>query len=109
MRSRPSRAYPSRASDSFRVASRRTPVELHVVEPNWREAYGDNWRELADACKRRDGYECQKCGGYFPPPFRHKWLHAHHIIELSKGGPNILANLVTYCFKCHKEHHQGVS
>lgn len=70
--------------------------------------YGDNWRELADACKQRAGYKCQRCGKSF---LHNKLaLHAHHIVPLSKGGRNVLANLIALCEDCHgKEHHKVIN
>jgi 5-methylcytosine-specific restriction endonuclease McrA len=108
MRSRPSRSFPTRSSTSFRVATAPTPVQLNVIVPDWKEQYGDNWRELSNACKERDNYQCQKCKNFFRPPFRHKYLNAHHIIPLSKNGPNNLANLQSLCHWCHKEEHGHV-
>jgi len=45
--------------------------------------YPDNWDEIREAAKKRDGYRCVKCGSQ-------KSLHVHHKIPLNKGGTNSL-------------------
>lgn len=59
-------------------------------------AYTDNWFEISAAVKRRDGYECRKCGS-------EEDLEVHHIVPVSKGGTNSQANLITLCHRCHKK------
>lgn len=69
--------------------------------------YGENWKELSEACRRRDNYKCRRCGRDFS--HNKLALHAHHIIPLSKGGRNCLANLISLCEDCHsKEHHKKI-
>ena len=46
--------------------------------------YGENWKELSEACRRRDNYKCRRCGRDFS--HNKLALHAHHVIPLSKGG-----------------------
>lgn len=65
--------------------------------------YGANWHNLAEQCKIKAGYCCQKCGKSF---INNKIsLHAHHIIPLSKGGRNVLSNLIAVCENCHSKIH----
>lgn len=70
--------------------------------------YGKNWKELSEQCKIKANYKCQKCGKSF---INNKIaLHAHHIIPLSKGGRNILANLIAVCEDCHSHiHHKYIN
>ena len=65
--------------------------------------YGEHWKELSEACRKRDNYKCQRCG----KDFSHNKLalHAHHIIPLSKGGRNTLSNLISLCEACHSKTH----
>lgn len=56
----------------------------------------------ATAVKRRDGYRCARCGS----PYE---LEAHHILPLSRGGADEVANGVTLCRDCHLEMHRGQS
>jgi len=65
--------------------------------------YGDNWHDLADKCKQRYNYICQKCGKSFKE--NKIKLHAHHVIPLSKGGRNVLSNLIALCEDCHSKVH----
>lgn len=69
--------------------------------------YSSNWDKKAKDCKKRDNYTCQVCGKFFGNE-KHK-LHAAHIISKTKGGKDILSNLVTKCEDCHtnspKHHH----
>ena len=49
---------------------------------------------------QRDQRICQRCGG---PGYT-----KHHIVPLSKGGPDTEANLVTLCDDCHKLVHRAM-
>lgn len=66
-------------------------------------AYGDNWTELAAACKKRDNYTCRQCGYHHTEGRKKRHLHADHIVPLSRGGPNKLSNLQTLCARCHEQ------
>lgn len=46
---------------------------------------------------QRDGYTCQNCG----VRKQERELEMHHVEMRSKGGPDILENLVTLCLECH--------
>jgi len=71
-------------------------------------SYGDNWQELSTQCKIRAKFKCHRCGRDFSN--NKIALHAHHIIPLSKGGRNVLSNLVALCEECHsKEHHKTIN
>jgi hypothetical protein len=48
---------------------------------------------------KRDGYECQTCGGKFPADK----LEVHHIKPQTKWGKDYSTNLVTLCWRCHRE------
>ena len=58
---------------------------------------------------RRDGNQCT----YVSPEGRRcsqkRWLHFHHIIEVSKGGPNVASNIRLLCNAHHKLEHELVS
>lgn len=45
------------------------------------------------------GKRCIYCGS-------NEELHIHHIIPLSLGGANVLANLELVCWPCHKKLHK---
>lgn len=68
--------------------------------------YGSNWSELSDKRKRMDNFTCKLCGWYAGPKERNK-LHVHHKVPLSKGGRNVLSNLITLCQDCHSKIHGG--
>ena len=61
--------------------------------------YPSNWEELSKAVRDRDGYRCGHCGS------PNLVLHTHHVIPLSRGGSNAMANLMTLCEKCHRSKH----
>ena len=71
-------------------------------DPFNKENYGENWTSLASKCKQRDNYSCVKCGFYSPPPNQER-LHADHRLPISKGGRNVLNNLVCLCASCHSK------
>ena len=54
--------------------------------------YPDNWRELADSIKDRDGRRCAICRT------KAGQLNAHHIEGRTTDDP---ANLITLCETCH--------
>jgi hypothetical protein len=56
------------------------------------------WKARARAAKDRDGRKCRECGS--PDD-----LETDHILPLSKGGGNEMANLQTLCHECHEKKH----
>ncbi len=64
---------------------------------NFFRKYPENWKELSEACKKRDGYKCRRCGRKSTPENR---LHACHI---DPKGPDTLDNLATKCEECHSK------
>lgn len=57
------------------------------------------WRRIAEAVKRRDGYRCVNCGRGREDGTR---LHADHVVRLADGGdPYDTANVQTLCHVCH--------
>lgn len=65
---------------------------------------------LARQTKERDGHACRRCGITGPPRNpKGPTLYANHIIPLEYGGPNVLANMVTYCPSCHEAYHRALN
>ena len=54
------------------------------------------------AVLHRDSYQCQLCG-----TSGENRLQLHHLILRSQGGKHVEENLVTLCFKCHQDVHEG--
>ncbi len=63
--------------------------------------------DVAMWAKRRANGYCQLCGGL--APFNDKdgdpYLECHHIIWLSKDGPDKIENTVALCPNCHRKMH----
>ncbi len=59
-------------------------------------------RRLRRALHRRDRGQCR-----FPGCGASTWLHAHHIVHWSSGGPTDLSNLVSLCGFHHHLVHEG--
>ena len=63
--------------------------------------------EIKEKAKRLAKGKCNLCSQN--APFRDKnnkpYLDGHHIIWLSKGGPDILENVVALCPNCHRKMH----
>lgn len=55
-------------------------------------------RSLRFVVLNRDGFRCRYCGD--EPS--HKKLEVDHIVPRSKGGSDIIENLVTACFDCNR-------
>jgi 5-methylcytosine-specific restriction enzyme A len=63
---------------------------------NSRHYQSSDHQRWATAVKRRDGFNCQKCGA------RDARLIADHIVEIDDGGaPLDVNNGMTLCIACH--------
>ena len=64
-------------------------------------SYPENWGEISDSVRDRDGNKCVFCGreGHL--------LHVHHVKPRSKGGIDDPSNLVSLCVACHTKAHDG--
>ena len=58
----------------------------------------DEWKELATACKARDGWACTRCGAT-------ERLAAHHTLYPRDIRNTTLNHLITVCHKCHEKIH----
>lgn len=58
-----------------------------------------SWFDLVKQVAKRDGNRCTQCG-YTGPG-----IDRHHIIPLSRGGRNVLSNLISLCETCHAKRH----
>lgn len=63
----------------------------------------------------RDNYTCAYCGWRPTNPGTNRewveqqdgtlkcnWLSVHHLVPVAQGGNNLLENLVTACWRCHR-------
>ena len=64
-------------------------------------SYPKNWDLIRKIVYKRANYGCEYCGNCGSK------LNAHHLIPLSKGGKNELANLVCVCDQCHSILHHN--
>ena len=80
-------------------AAKRT-VETKVVRYNFIKGGKNKKSSLRMRFKmlHRDNFTCQYCGR---TPQHGAVLVADHVRPLSKGGENILNNLITSCFECN--------
>jgi len=61
------------------------------------------WSTIAAAIRKRDGKKCRICGNPSRNPMRE--LPVHHIDQCRENKhPD---NLITLCFKCHRNVHAG--
>lgn len=63
------------------------------------------------ALKRASG-KCEKCSNDAPfisKVTKQPYLEVHHVIPLSKNGPDTLANVMAICPNCHREIHFGIA
>jgi 5-methylcytosine-specific restriction protein A len=63
--------------------------------------------ELKELAKRKANGKCMLCGNNAPFEDRNSqpYLEAHHIVWLSKGGPDTENNAVALCPNCHRKMH----
>ena len=69
-----------------------------------RDNYGPDWFGICKRVRERDKGCCKYCG----KAEDHKngvWHDVHHIIELSRGGLTVMANLCLTCKICHQRKH----
>ena len=62
-----------------------------------------NWSEYNAAKNEmflRDGYKCRHCRS-------RENLTPHHMVLRSRGGKDILENLLCLCIRCHNAIHDG--
>jgi 5-methylcytosine-specific restriction endonuclease McrA len=77
------------------------------AHPSWKGGSshyrrGLDWKEQAEAARKRDNYTCQRCGIKQSDLIgKRKRLDVHHIIPWSISKSNALENLITVCRKCH--------
>ena len=64
-------------------------------------SYPENWDEISDSVRKRDGYKCVFCGR------EGDILHVHHVRPRSEGGSDDPSNLVSVCVACHSKIHGG--
>jgi 5-methylcytosine-specific restriction endonuclease McrA len=57
-----------------------------------------SWLKLE--CFKRDRWHCRHC-------YSTQNLHPHHITFKSQGGADELWDLVTLCYQCHRDVHEG--
>lgn len=71
-----------------------------IVRDTYRTSQADgSWWDLVKLVVKRDGYKCSCC------PYEGKDVERHHITPLSRGGRNILSNIITLCKTCHAKRH----
>lgn len=77
------------------VGPKKAPV-VAKIRRSKKQAYGDrsSWEKIRRFVIARDGHKCVKCGST-------EYLQVDHIIEVSRGGLTIPANLRTLCKYCH--------
>lgn len=83
---------PTLAPGEYRLAA------VDRLPPRAREAI-----KLRHLVFERDGKRCVDCGR--TPEADKVQLQAHHVVLVSEGGTNDLANLVTLCADCHAGRH----
>ena len=62
-------------------------------------SYPENWGEISDSVRERDGFRCVFCGR------EGDLLHVHHVRPRSEGGGDDPSNLVSVCTACHGKIH----
>jgi len=77
------------------VPSGPTPPEHYIPEPVGERHHRRIPQDVKIAVSARDGGRCRQCGST-------QKLHFDHIIPVSKGGANTIANLQLLCGPCNR-------
>lgn len=71
-----------------------------IVRDSYRSSDANgSWWELVRQAQKRDGNQCGSCS------YRGPGIERHHIVPLSRGGRNVLSNIISLCEKCHAKRH----
>jgi hypothetical protein len=73
--------------------NKRTPIPAHVK----------------NAVIARDGRQCTAIGADGKRCVNRRWLHLHHILEVSRGGANDIENITSLCEGHHRALHLGLA
>ena len=96
---------PSRELAKINLPARATISNSHDL-PNSRLCFNPHNRNATQAQRkvilRRQGWCCAT-----PGCTARLWLHLHHLIPYSQGGPTLPSNLLGLCFACHCNVHDG--
>ena len=71
---------------------------------------GDPLSKLREACYKRDGGLCVKCGQVVTdkvPDWHPRKYDMAHIKSRGAGGEDVLDNIETWCHSCHMRFHNG--
>jgi HNH endonuclease len=68
-------------------------LDLYKVQT--KRLTGEQWHQMRTEVFLRDNFTCRYCGQ------RTADLHCDHLVPVSRGGANDLANLVTACPECN--------
>jgi 5-methylcytosine-specific restriction endonuclease McrA len=76
----------------------RRPVEIRVINANWRARQlgipGTLTTEAVNGRLELWGWCCWQCGA--------PWEELDHVLPLARGGPNLPANIRPSCGRCNK-------
>lgn len=56
--------------------------------------------KISRAVYTRDDWRCRHCRN-------RNGLHPHHVVYQGHGGGDVLNNLLTLCWKCHRDIHEA--
>ena len=96
---------PSGELSKINLPARATISSSHDL-PNQRLCFNPHNRNATQAQRkeilRRQGWCCAT-----PGCTARLWLHLHHLVPYSQGGPTLPCNLLGLCFACHCNVHDG--
>lgn len=78
---------------------RKNGVSTIVRDTYSTSAAQGSWFDLLKQVAKRDGNRCSQCG------YVGKGIERHHILPLSRGGRNVLSNIISLCKDCHAKRH----
>lgn len=89
------------------IQKRARQIDIFAITRKTSSVYKQRNLIVCEYTKRRANGVCDLCG--LNAPFKNKegipYLESHHVINLSKGGPDAIYNTVALCPNCHKRMH----
>lgn len=86
------------SENRFGLMRQRIYTKIRSIRMRKAKLTGTHTKEQWDSLQKKHNYKCFYCNGHHP------WgLDKDHIIPISKGGSDLISNIVPSCNKCNSK------